>query len=220
MFYPFVNALRTLGVSMLARHGLELDLQTMPPLPESAENVTNYVGLLSRDEDGVLYAGRGHCNPLGLAAGTTALAGSVMLPSLSRAREITKRAVSAANLRGMGQACHVYASDHADQFPESFDVLLQAGLVTPVQLRSPRAEDQDTVSYIYVTGQTGESDPRNVLAYERPVGSEGTNVLFVDGHVEWMKIGAFQAAVRETYRRLGREDQIPAELRPGPGPDD
>jgi prepilin-type N-terminal cleavage/methylation domain-containing protein len=42
---------------------------------------------------------------------------SILLPSLSRAREITKRAVCASNIRGIGQATKVYSNDNADWYP-------------------------------------------------------------------------------------------------------
>lgn len=42
---------------------------------------------------------------------------SILLPSLSRAREITKRAVCASNVRGIGQGMKVYSNDNADSFP-------------------------------------------------------------------------------------------------------
>ncbi len=42
---------------------------------------------------------------------------SILLPSLARAREITKRAVCASNLRGIGQAMKVYSNDNADWYP-------------------------------------------------------------------------------------------------------
>jgi prepilin-type processing-associated H-X9-DG protein len=219
MFYPFVNALRTLGVSMLARYGLELDLQTMPPLPESAENVTNYVGLLSRDEDGVLYAGRGHCNPLGLAAGTTALAGSVMLPSLAAAREQARAAKSMANLKQIGTACHLYALGHDGQFPTSLEQLVEGGLIAREVLSSP-LDPEGGASYAYVAGQTSEGDSENVLAYELTTHGDRRSVLFADGHVERIGSKELARSVRETYRRLGRQDDIPAEFRPGPGLDD
>ena len=41
---------------------------------------------------------------------------SILLPSLAH-REITKRAVCASNLRGMGQAVKVYANDNSDWYP-------------------------------------------------------------------------------------------------------
>jgi prepilin-type N-terminal cleavage/methylation domain-containing protein len=42
---------------------------------------------------------------------------SILLPSLSRAREITKRAVCASNLRGIGQGMKVYSNDNGDWYP-------------------------------------------------------------------------------------------------------
>jgi prepilin-type N-terminal cleavage/methylation domain-containing protein len=41
---------------------------------------------------------------------------SILLPSLSRARELSKRTVCSANLRGIGQAMYIYAQD-GDVFP-------------------------------------------------------------------------------------------------------
>lgn len=42
---------------------------------------------------------------------------SILLPSLSRARELAKRAVCASNLRGIGQGIHIYANDNSEWFP-------------------------------------------------------------------------------------------------------
>jgi prepilin-type N-terminal cleavage/methylation domain-containing protein len=45
---------------------------------------------------------------------------SILLPSLSRARELAKRAVCASNLRGIGQGLHIYANDNREWFPVHF----------------------------------------------------------------------------------------------------
>ena len=42
---------------------------------------------------------------------------SILLPSLSRARELSKRTVCSANLRGIGQAMYIYAQDDPGVFP-------------------------------------------------------------------------------------------------------
>lgn len=42
---------------------------------------------------------------------------SILLPSLSRARELSKRTVCLANLRGVGQAFYIYAQDDPGTFP-------------------------------------------------------------------------------------------------------
>jgi len=46
---------------------------------------------------------------------------SILLPSLSRARELAKRAVCASNLRGIGQGAHIYANDNSEWFPIHFN---------------------------------------------------------------------------------------------------
>jgi prepilin-type N-terminal cleavage/methylation domain-containing protein len=47
---------------------------------------------------------------------------SILLPSLSRARELAKRAVCASNLRGIGQGCHIYSNDNTESFPQHYYV--------------------------------------------------------------------------------------------------
>jgi len=42
---------------------------------------------------------------------------SILLPSLARARELSKRAVCAANVRGIGQSCKIYANDYGEAWP-------------------------------------------------------------------------------------------------------
>jgi prepilin-type N-terminal cleavage/methylation domain-containing protein/prepilin-type processing-associated H-X9-DG protein len=45
---------------------------------------------------------------------------SILLPSLSRARELAKRAVCGSNQRGIGQGMHIYANDNQDWFPHHY----------------------------------------------------------------------------------------------------
>ena len=42
---------------------------------------------------------------------------SILLPSLARARELSKRTVCSANLRGVGQACKIYAQENEEWWP-------------------------------------------------------------------------------------------------------
>jgi prepilin-type N-terminal cleavage/methylation domain-containing protein/prepilin-type processing-associated H-X9-DG protein len=44
---------------------------------------------------------------------------SILLPSLARAREMAKRGVCSANLRGIGQGCKTYSNENPDWFPIS-----------------------------------------------------------------------------------------------------
>lgn len=216
LFYPLVNGLRTLGVSMFAAHGVEVDLLTMPPLPESDADMTSFVGAWGRDADGVLYIGTGHSTPLptvAAATALTALTASALMPALVQARGAARRAKSLANLRMIGQACMMYAFDHDDEFPASLQQLLDEGLISVTTLQSPLDPRDEAESYAYIAGQTRGADDENVLAFEWPRGRHATAALFLDGHVRWMPLAEAKQAVRETYRRLDREDEIPVDFR-------
>ena len=42
---------------------------------------------------------------------------SILLPSLSRARELSKRLVCGSNLKGIGTSCKIYANDNNERYP-------------------------------------------------------------------------------------------------------
>lgn len=79
--------------------------------------------------------------------------------------------------------------------------------------RAPQDSDRRVgeISYSYIAGQTTDADPANVLAYEHPDinNGEGGNVLFISGIVEFKRGDTLSQAVRATYIRLGRLDEIP-----------
>ncbi|MFH0981935.1 MAG: H-X9-DG-CTERM domain-containing protein [Planctomycetota bacterium] len=210
LFLPAATA----GCSFAAANGVPLDVSTIPSAPVMTRHLFGDVRSVSRDEEGVLFVGHGPL-PLpipsfgaGGGVATSAMMVSILLPSLSRARELSKRAVSQANLQGIGTACHVYAFDHQEKFPPDLETLVAEGSVTHKMLVSPR-DGRDpppgNCSYVYLAGQTLKSDPRNVLAYEPDFEGEGGNVLFVDGHVEWIKPPRFQQMIDETRARLGAQ---------------
>lgn len=230
--YAFNLPIHTAMMSMGADAETPSDLSLIPTLAETLASLNNLIGTSSRDDDGILYSIIGSGSSPLLVVGAVAATTAVMLPSLSRARHLAKRAVSEANLRGIGQACLIYANDNGGRFPPSFEQLIELGIASRKQLQSPsdptaqlRAlgytgdnEPSDapvTGSYIYLAGQTTDSDARNILAYERIYDDDGTLVLFVDGHAEFIKpLETFKKALLDTYTRLGRQDEIPPELQP------
>jgi prepilin-type processing-associated H-X9-DG protein len=213
LLYPLGLLWTTAGVSMASQPGIDFDPALYPVLAEAVKDVHNAVITGTADEDGIYYGQVGSANAALVGVAVAALAVSILLPSLSRARQLAKRAVSAANLRGIGQGCHIYANDHQNKFPDSLDELVDGGMIPRETLNSPR-DHEGAESYVYISGQTASSDVRNILAYERIFDDEGTNALHVDGHVEWMSIERFKQELSQTYQRLGREDEMPADLRP------
>lgn len=116
--------------------------------------------------------------------------------SLVQARRQARRAVSMANMRGIGQALYIYASRHKDAFPGSIKELLRAQedtitlnmLVSPYDGKGPTSIEEVTEkSYVvYRPGLTTASAPTEILLAERRGDGEGACFLFVDGHVSFI----------------------------------
>ncbi|HUW85181.1 MAG TPA: carboxypeptidase regulatory-like domain-containing protein [Phycisphaerae bacterium] len=119
-------------------------------------------------------------------------------------KALSDRSASAANLRRIGQACYIYAVDHNDRFPPNWQALLDLAFIVPKQLHAPH-DPTDDISYVYVPGQGTNTDPRNILAYERPdIDKDGVNVLFIPGLVKFLSTQEFEKALEETRRRPSR----------------
>lgn len=73
---------------------------------------------------------------------------AILLPSLSRARELAKRSVCASNLRGMGQGMHIYSNNNKEWFPIHFFV---------ASFSSVNVQPQTSgVNYVQGMGCTGD----------------------------------------------------------------
>ncbi len=135
-----------------------------------------------------------------------ALGAGIAMPALARARSQARRAVDMSRLKQIGIAMRMYADDHDDQFPPDLETL-KPYLGDDRALESSRKPgDFEGPSYIYITGQNLGMYPGNIVVYENTgYCSDGVNVLFLDGHVEFMKPDNFRREFKETYERLGRE---------------
>ena len=163
---------------------------------------------------------------------------AVMLPSLCRAREPANRVKCGSNLRQIGQAILLYAQAHGGQYPPSLAVIPSVEDVTAEVMVCPSSNDERAsatdaggvvaelaaaeanspghkpcLSYVYAGRSLTEKTATGttIVAYE-PLENHngvGTNVLFGDGHVEfvekalWLKI-AGEAGISVGPRRGGR----------------
>lgn len=152
------------------------------------------------------YRGPGIEPSLGGVAGV-ALGMGIAMPALARTRQVAFRKVSEINLSAIGKSAIIYSDDNNDRFPPDLRALVEKGALPAKMLESKRKpKDFDGPAYMYVAGQNTSMYPGNILAYENPeYCREGINVLFLDGHVEWMKTDAFRRELEATYKRLGRE---------------
>jgi hypothetical protein len=182
----------------------------LPFLPPSSD-IVRHLGVTTAysyiDESGMHTLAAGSMpagDPVIVTASAAALT-SVLLPSLSRARELSKRLVSAANLTGIGTCCRIYAIDNEDRFPPSLQTLIDSGDITPKQLLNPRVGDPDKPNhYIYIPGHTEAGEAGLIVAYENPAYvDEGINVLYLDGRAEFLRGESAFAPIRATYEKMG-----------------
>ncbi len=132
-----------------------------------------------------------------------AMMGSIMLPSLTRARETANRVKCASNMRQIGQAILHYANENKGHYPPDLATVLRTQAITSNEFVCPASKDkaatpapnpqsatlaQAAVSYIYI-GQnlTSGASKSDVVLYEPFTNhNDGTNILFGDGHVDWL----------------------------------
>ncbi len=150
------------------------------------------------------YEGMGAEASLAAAAGA-AFVGGMSLPAIVRVRDQARKTASMAHLKQMGIAVMMSADEHEGRMPQSLDDLKKYGVDAKV-LRLPYLpKNSNEPGYIYIAGQTVKS-PQNILVYENPKFREdGVNVLFGDGHVQFLRPEDFREQLAETCKRLGQE---------------
>lgn len=156
--------------------------------------------------------------------GLLALLLTVMMPRLSSPRIGSVRVACASNLRSLGQAILMCASDHGGRFPDTLgDVVASSQHLPDVRiLQCPACDDTPPtgatpaaraanltagghLSYVYVAKGLTLRTPgagNIVLAYEHAshhASAEGKptggNVLFADGHVAWHSAAELRAVI-------------------------
>ncbi|HEY2586912.1 MAG TPA: H-X9-DG-CTERM domain-containing protein [Tepidisphaeraceae bacterium] len=138
---------------------------------------------------------------------------SLLLPSLNRAREQANRVKSASNLRQIGLGAMMYANENQGQFPADLATMVKKEDLGPSVFIDPRSgtappppgnvdamaqwvEEHSDYVWLGKGKNANKVTPETVLAHEKLEGNtEGINVLFGDGHVEFMNIPEAQRAI-------------------------
>ncbi len=185
---------------------LEADVTWLPPLSRLEKYFTPDIRGISADKDGITVESYGTLpnTNLGHMPNIAPMAAAIAVPAIGEARNKARQAASANNLRNIGAACQMYAMDYDQKFPPDLGVLVRKKYLDLKSVASPAGgNDSPKIAegkivtrpdYIYLgKNMTAISPARSVLAYERPenYNGRGTNVLFVDCHVEWVPMNKF-----------------------------
>ena len=123
---------------------------------------------------------------------------AMMIPAVGAAKERTLRMQCGMNLRQIGTALAMYASDNNGRYPAGFHQLANYG-VSPNMFVCPSTgtmpaptmaalQQPGRSSYIYIQPPPGMPPGADfVVVYENPADhqNQGLNVLFYDGSVQW-----------------------------------
>ena len=182
----------------------------------------------------------GICVPV-VAIPLVALMMAITLPALTRTRTIAFRMVCAQNLSALGKAMLIYANDYNDMYPTPSkwcDLLVEYQNVSkqtfacPAALMKYRSVDQCNHAMNENVEKLGTNAPPDmVLLFESGPGwnqaggpeilttdnhqREGCNVLFVDGHVEFVKTEGLKNLRWTTgENEIAPPEPIPLQTRP------
>lgn len=91
-------------------------------------------------------------------------------------------------MKSLGESSHMYAKDHGGFFPSDMQTLIATNLALPYEVRCPAHQNTRQICRQYIPGQGVNDDHRNVLIYsEDGTFGIGADVVFLDGHVEWIR---------------------------------
>lgn len=135
----------------------------------------------------------------------------ICVPIIRHRRELSGRLICQARLKHLGTSLKLYMADHPDWWPQSSDAavqaLLDAGAIPTKFYDRPNGGERYTI-LLPATKPDAEPtvvDARVVWAYE-PLSNhagEGGNMLFMDGHAEFVRAARFEPILAESRRQLG-----------------
>ncbi len=180
----------------------------MCPLAGIAAVITGIIALSRISSEPHRYGGRGMAIG-GLVCGGVSLIVipvlmiAIMLPALSRARELSKRLVCQSNLRGIGTTMLIYQDEFPGQGVAPLTLFVQSGDIAPQQLICP-SSGLTTSNYV-VLPLPPNADGTVVWAYEPASnhGGEGGNVVFADGHASFFRNEEYDRLIAEALAREG-----------------
>ncbi len=159
-----------------------------------------------------------------VGVGQQALLASIMLPSLNRSRETANRVKCASNMRQIGQATLLYCNENRQRMPGDQGILLKTQdlgvevFLCPSSMNDIPAEARggnvdkmaawvnENSSYVWLApaGISANINPETVILHEQfdNHDGDGMNLLFGDGHVEFMRMEQAEKLIEASKKDL------------------
>ncbi|MCD6377614.1 MAG: hypothetical protein J7L99_02045, partial [Planctomycetes bacterium] len=204
----------TAATNFLGRFAPEIRPEILPALPKVEKYIWPTIAAISSDANGITIESYSSVPTLLISTAYSGTAVSIMLPAMFEARINTRRVASMINLKSIGVGLAVYATENNDDYPPDLNRLVKEKIIDAEMLMSPtsgRKVHFDSKSnpippfdYVYLGAGLKTTDiprpSRFILAYEKPEINRfrGTNVLYADGHVEWVFMKKFQHDLART----------------------
>jgi len=226
--YPLGLAGWTAGANALKHHAkVDASIAWLPPVTRVEKYVGPYMFTVTAEEDGIVIEDFGSMpfQSMGFAQGMNPLLVATLMPALNRARGLAKRSVSAANLNAIGKGCALYQAEFNDQLPPALGTLIEHGYIGTGALVHPASGNPPPklvegklvgeIDYVYLGAGKSVVDEAatTILAHDKPEhnGFQGVNVVFLDGHVEWMTMDQFQQQMHLMTGRMPHLGGAPGE---------
>ncbi len=200
----------------------------LPTLPTMLRETTAAAGVTWTDDAGLhgkwveAYPGSStiaSASFMNAFSNNPALAASVLLPSLNRARDAANRIKSASNIRQILLGSIMFANDNRNKFPDTFGQLIEGKyLIDPAVFVNPQSGSavphgvaadpklaadwaNESADYVYVGKglDARNAKPDRIVVYERPNDlDDGINIGFADGHVEFIRYEQLEQVFAES----------------------
>jgi prepilin-type processing-associated H-X9-DG protein len=179
---------------------LPVDVAKLPQAQTISKHLFGSASCMVSDADGITVIGYSSGGNVSTAALVGGVAAGFALPAMTRARGQAQRSACASNLKQIGLGIAMYKEDHGGRLPANLAELVNGKYISAKQVfKCPRDAKPEEIaglatSYHYVGALPPDAKPDAVVAYDASPGNHGgRNVLFADGHVEWMTEQKFQA---------------------------
>lgn len=210
--YQFLLLASQIAHGMADMFGAETPAFLIPPLKKLLPHLAPAGGVTWSDDAGWHARGvepfpgsQALASQGGLLLAAAPLAVGVAVPATVRAREQAQMVRAASNLRQIGMGCMLYANENRGKYPPNLGALLQhdlnpdafltgRGRQVPPEIRAAAPNVQaewinKNSDFVYLgAGLNANVAVDRVVAHEKfeLARNGGVNVLFADGHVEFM----------------------------------